>query len=107
MIKIEPKQVTYPVEMDNEKQWRRLAEGCSNEKQWQSGDYHYLELSRHTVEVSAKDEFSPEEFALLMALDAHRYRFYWFDPKPEKRRAASFEKRFKKSREGFHGHGQV
>lgn len=104
MIEIQSKSVTYSVKIDDENFWHRFS-GSYRDKIERTGDsWYHLEMSRYSFEGHGKESFSEEDRAALLALETDYYHFHWYDPKPDARRKKTFEKRFKKSLEGFHGY---
>ena len=91
--------VTYDVKIDEERFWHAFSGGWSGQIKRTGDSWYHLTLSRYTVEGGAvKDEFTAEEHTLLLSVPANYYHFHWYDPKPDARRAKTFEKRFKKSK---------
>jgi hypothetical protein len=101
MIEIEGSSVTYSVKISDKTLWDQFTGAyLSNHKVTRTGDswYHFT-MSRWTFDHSGFEFFSEDDQAALLALTTDYYHFHWYDPKPDARRAKTFEKRFKKSKE--------
>lgn len=101
MIEIESKSITYSVKITDESFWRRFTGGYSGQVTRTGDSWYHFTMSRYSFEGHGKENFSEEDRAALLALETDYYHFHWYDPKPDARRTKTFEKRFKKSKEGM------
>lgn len=94
MIEIGGKSVTVSVKIIDKNFWHRLSDGWSNDVKRTGDSWYHLTLTRHKVEYSVKDEFTAEDHAQLMALEADYYHFHWYDEVGYNRKGKAFAKKW-------------